>query len=69
VKSSILCHRCGFPVKRGAVPFIWHTDETASGMAAFCSVFCLETTIGRPYPDPPRSALVAAEDRKHNKEA
>jgi hypothetical protein len=64
MKSDIICHRCGFPVKRGRVPIIWRCDETGTGRAAFCSLACLENTLKRTLPEPFRSIQLAAEEDK-----
>ncbi len=61
-RKEVLCGRCGFPVRRGRVPFVLRSDETGTGRAAFCGVSCVEqTAVGR-LPEPMRSNHIQAEE-------
>lgn len=54
-RKEIACNRCGFPVRRGKLPFIWPSNETGTGRAAFCGVDCIEATAVGRLPEPMRT--------------
>ena len=67
-RVEVLCHRCGFPARRGKVPIIWPSGEGKNGRAAFCSLHCIEATVAGRHvlPEELRDIHLAAEEWEAN---